>query len=301
MLVPCERTVICSAKRPKCYPLIDFVKRYINKLIKVYDFPLKYVVIPISYFLNAKLSTLFVGGETLFTESLSSISVEVNSLPRIVYIRIFSALPFSDIARIDYIIRNYPSLLLRTFPREGRGVFDSLVTNEADRNKHSKETIIHLAVARQDTGGLFITMIIHEMFTNRDNLHVQYVQQPCTPNEYHLSRTSIPIVVYDSGSIYFAVTFKLLDAMENSQREKFVHMKVVSENDREAMNDTCYEAELPLSMAAWNGDISTVQVLLDFDASIEAQNSQGDNVFHSLIRVIHVHFCQIKCLFLTLT
>ena len=48
------------------------------------------------------------------------------------------------------------------------------------------------------------------------------------------------------------------------------------------------KSELPLSMAAWNGDISTVQVLLDFDASIEAQNSQGDNVFHSLIRVIHV-------------
>ena len=109
------------------------------------------------------------------------------------------------------------------------------------------------------------------------------------------------MVVYDSGSIYFPVTFKLLDAMEKSQREKFVHIKVVLENDREAMNDTCYEAELPLSMAAWNGDISTVQVLLDFDASIEAQNSQGDNVFHSLIRVIHDHSRHIKCLFLTLT
>ena len=119
------------------------------------------------------------------TESLSSISVEVNSLPRLVYIRIFSALLFSDIARIDYIIRNYPSLLLRTFPREGRGVFDSLVTNEADTNKHSKETIIHLAVARQDTGGLFIAISVHEMFTNRGYLHVQYVQQLCARNECH--------------------------------------------------------------------------------------------------------------------
>ena len=49
--------------------------------------------------------------------------------------------------------------------------------------------------------------------------------------------------------------------------------------------NTCYEAELPLSMAAWNCDYATVDTLLEFGASIAAKNCQGDNIFHGLIKV----------------
>ena len=51
------------------------------------------------------------------------------------------------------------------------------------------------------------------------------------------------------------------------------------------MADTCYEAELALSMAAWNCDVDTVEILLKHGASVEAVNNKGDNVFHSLIQV----------------
>ena len=51
------------------------------------------------------------------------------------------------------------------------------------------------------------------------------------------------------------------------------------------MADTCYEAELALSMAAWNCDVDTVEILLKHGASVEAVKNKGDNVFHSLIQV----------------
>ena len=63
-----------------------------------------------------------------------------------------------------------------------------------------------------------------------------------------------------------------------------MHIPLESSNVPE-MADTCYEAELALSMAAWNCDIDTVEILLKHGASVEAVNNKGDNVFHSLIQV----------------
>lgn len=65
---------------------------------------------------------------------------------------------------------------------------------------------------------------------------------------------------------------------------KFLETSVESDKDKEMAN-TCYEAELPLSMAAWNGDKETVTTLIEYGALLEWKNFKGDNIFHSLIRV----------------
>ena len=67
---------------------------------------------------------------------------------------------------------------------------------------------------------------------------------------------------------------------------QYLHLCLVSASDPE-MEDTCYEAELPLSMAAWNCDIETLEVLLEFGASVAEKNTKDENVFHSLIEVSH--------------
>lgn len=66
--------------------------------------------------------------------------------------------------------------------------------------------------------------------------------------------------------------------------EQYLHQPLDSKRDPN-MEQTCYEAELPLSMAAWNCDIQTIDVLLEFGASIGEKNDKQDNVFHSLIKV----------------
>lgn len=65
---------------------------------------------------------------------------------------------------------------------------------------------------------------------------------------------------------------------------QYLHLCLDSSADPE-MVDTCYEAELPLSMAAWNCDIDTLDVLLNFGASVAEKNNKHENVFHSLIEV----------------
>ena len=72
--------------------------------------------------------------------------------------------------------------------------------------------------------------------------------------------------------------------MGKAQVLTFLKESVESEKDKEMAN-TCYEAELPLSMAAWNGDKETVTTLIEYGALLEWRNSKGDNIFHSLIRV----------------
>ena len=70
--------------------------------------------------------------------------------------------------------------------------------------------------------------------------------------------------------------------------DKFLATSVRSDKDSR-MADTCYEAELPLLMAAWNCDNEMIDMLVDkFNASIESKNTKGDNVFHSLIRVSEI-------------
>ena len=74
----------------------------------------------------------------------------------------------------------------------------------------------------------------------------------------------------------------------NTLLDKILHLPVHSQKYAEmasTLANTCYEAELPLSMAAWNCDYATVDTLLEFGASIAAKNCQGDNIFHSLIKV----------------
>ena len=74
----------------------------------------------------------------------------------------------------------------------------------------------------------------------------------------------------------------------NTSLDKILHLPVHSQKYAEmasTLANTCYEAELPLSMAAWNCDYATVDTLLEFGASIAAKNCQGDNIFHSLIKV----------------
>lgn len=66
--------------------------------------------------------------------------------------------------------------------------------------------------------------------------------------------------------------------------QTFLHEPLISKSDS-AYEDTCMEAEIPLSMAAWNCDLAMVNMLLKYNAYIEAKNSKGDNVFHTLVKV----------------
>jgi len=51
------------------------------------------------------------------------------------------------------------------------------------------------------------------------------------------------------------------------------------------LKDTCLEAELPLSIAAWNADLNMLEMLFKKGALMGTVNYHGDNVFHSLVAV----------------
>lgn len=65
---------------------------------------------------------------------------------------------------------------------------------------------------------------------------------------------------------------------------QYIHTPLESENDN-SLVDTCMEAELPLSIAAWNGDIDMMKLLVNNGCWLSKQNHQGDNVFHTIVRV----------------
>ena len=58
--------------------------------------------------------------------------------------------------------------------------------------------------------------------------------------------------------------------------------------EKDKWDDTCYESEIPLSMAAWNCDIATLKVLIDEGATLTTQNSKKENVLHSLVEVLQI-------------
>ena len=99
------------------------------------------------------------------------------------------------------------------------------------------------------------------------------------------------ILFHDVSLLYFLLALKvLLTAMTDNEEiltskiSDLLKTPVESDKDKEMAN-TCYEAELPLSMAAWNGDKETVATLIKYGASLEWRNNKDDNIFHSLIRV----------------
>lgn len=58
--------------------------------------------------------------------------------------------------------------------------------------------------------------------------------------------------------------------------------------EKNKWDDTCYESEIPLSMAAWNCDIATLEVLIDEGADLTIKNSKKENVLHSLVEVLEI-------------
>lgn len=65
---------------------------------------------------------------------------------------------------------------------------------------------------------------------------------------------------------------------------QYIHSPLQAQSDV-SLTDTCMEAELPLSIAAWNGDVQMINLLLDNGCSMSTQNYKGDNVFHTIVRV----------------
>ena len=53
-----------------------------------------------------------------------------------------------------------------------------------------------------------------------------------------------------------------------------------------ATGNGCMNAELALSMAAWNNDEKMIDLLIEHGASIPATNSRGRNAFHNLVEVM---------------
>lgn len=64
----------------------------------------------------------------------------------------------------------------------------------------------------------------------------------------------------------------------------FLHETIDSSSDS-AFDGTCMEMELPLSIAAWNTDLSMVKLLVQKGAQIDEINRRKETVFHSLVKV----------------
>ena len=79
------------------------------------------------------------------------------------------------------------------------------------------------------------------------------------------------------------------DAIEAGGNERametLLHAQAKPSSEKVKCDDTCYEAEIPLSMAAWNCDIDTLELLIDEGATLNSLNSKDENVLHSLIEV----------------
>ncbi|XP_067936859.1 transient receptor potential cation channel subfamily V member 3-like [Watersipora subatra] len=117
------------------------------------------------------------------------------------------------------------------------GIFKYLAEKYRDqlvRNVKPQETLLHIAVARQDFKA---AELILKLWKERRELVLhEYIHVP-----------------YESG---------------------------------DSQNDGCLKVELPLSMAAWNGDEEMIDLLLKNGASMKRTNSYGQNVFHSLVQMI---------------
>ncbi|XP_067936465.1 transient receptor potential cation channel subfamily V member 3-like [Watersipora subatra] len=120
----------------------------------------------------------------------------------------------NDIGIFKYLAKTFPEQLVR--------------------NVKPQETLLHIAVARQDFEA---AELILKLWKQRSDLVLhEYINVP-----------------YKSG---------------------------------DSQNDGCLKVELPLSMAAWNGDEEMIDLLLKNGASIKGINSYGQNVFHSLVQML---------------
>ena len=79
------------------------------------------------------------------------------------------------------------------------------------------------------------------------------------------------------------------DAIEAGGNERamktLLHAQAKPSSEKVKWDDTCYEAEITLSMAAWNCDIDTLELLINEGATLNSLNSKEENVLHSLIEV----------------
>lgn len=66
---------------------------------------------------------------------------------------------------------------------------------------------------------------------------------------------------------------------------QYIHLPTKPQTEDSSLVGSCMEVELALSMAAWNGDIQMIDLLIQNGASLQQVNSHGQNVFHSLVEV----------------
>lgn len=82
--------------------------------------------------------------------------------------------------------------------------------------------------------------------------------------------------------------------LENGAQIASSFLNLPLNSEAENWTDTCNEAELPLSIAAWNTDHTMIELLLENGAQLDAVNRRNQTVFHTLIEVcIHNHIYKI--------
>lgn len=76
----------------------------------------------------------------------------------------------------------------------------------------------------------------------------------------------------------------ILQTLDAESAFNYLRSPLSSKDDE--WENTCNEAELPLSIAAWNADGDMIKLLMGKDIDLAGyQNSKGQTAFHTLVEV----------------